>query len=138
LPQRGGKDLPGDSCVPEDVIYAASMQCLFQWCGLENIVVRTKLCANPRRARKLYDEKQPETQDFLPQPEFPLCTPTRRVSHIHPPPHAITSRVFSVGSFQRGKRCQVPFLPVPEPQNYLQWLNASQPKEEIENIRYAI
>jgi hypothetical protein len=26
----------------------------------------------------------------------------------------------------------------PEPPNYLQWLNASQPKEEIENIRSAI
>ena len=28
--------------------------------------------------------------------------------------------------------------PVPEPRNYLQWLNASPRKEEIENIRYAI
>jgi len=28
--------------------------------------------------------------------------------------------------------------PVKEPDNYLQWLNRSQPKEEIENIRYAI
>jgi hypothetical protein len=28
--------------------------------------------------------------------------------------------------------------PVLDPQNYLQSLNASQPKEEIENIRYAI
>jgi len=28
--------------------------------------------------------------------------------------------------------------PIAEPDNYLQWLNRSQPKEEIENIRYAI
>ena len=28
--------------------------------------------------------------------------------------------------------------PTPEPQGYEQWLNHSQPKEEIENIRYAI
>jgi len=28
--------------------------------------------------------------------------------------------------------------PVAEPKEYLQWLNQSQPKEEIENIRYAI
>jgi putative transposase len=28
--------------------------------------------------------------------------------------------------------------PVPEPRDYLQWVNRSQPKEEIENIRYAI
>ena len=28
--------------------------------------------------------------------------------------------------------------PMPEPTHYLQWLNQSQPKEEIENIRYAI
>jgi putative transposase len=28
--------------------------------------------------------------------------------------------------------------PVPEPQNCLQWVNASQPKEEVGNIRYAI
>jgi hypothetical protein len=48
------------------------------------------------------------------------------------------SRVAQTLVLQRGKRCQVPFLPVPEPQGYLQWLNASQPKEEIENIPYAI
>ena len=28
--------------------------------------------------------------------------------------------------------------PVKEPDNYLKWLNRSQPKEEVENIRYAI
>ncbi len=28
--------------------------------------------------------------------------------------------------------------PMPEPHNYLEWLNQSQGKEEIENIRYAI
>lgn len=28
--------------------------------------------------------------------------------------------------------------PVPEPGNYLEWLNRSQPKEEVEKIRYAI
>jgi len=28
--------------------------------------------------------------------------------------------------------------PMPEPADYVQWLNHSQPKEEIENIRYAI
>lgn len=28
--------------------------------------------------------------------------------------------------------------PVPEPPDYLQWLNPSQAKEEIETIRYAI
>lgn len=28
--------------------------------------------------------------------------------------------------------------PVEEPSDYLQWLNQSQPKEEIENIRYAL
>jgi putative transposase len=28
--------------------------------------------------------------------------------------------------------------PVAEPKDYLTWLNHSQPKEEIENIRYAI
>ena len=28
--------------------------------------------------------------------------------------------------------------PVAEPKDYVQWLNRSQPKEEIENIRYAI
>ena len=28
--------------------------------------------------------------------------------------------------------------PVPQPRDYLKWLNHSQPKEEIENIRYAI
>jgi len=28
--------------------------------------------------------------------------------------------------------------PIAEPQEYRQWLNPSQPKEEIENIRYAI
>jgi len=28
--------------------------------------------------------------------------------------------------------------PVPEPKQYLEWLNRSQPKKEIENIRYAI
>ena len=28
--------------------------------------------------------------------------------------------------------------PVPEPGHYLEWLNRPQPKEEVENIRYAI
>jgi hypothetical protein len=28
--------------------------------------------------------------------------------------------------------------PVPEPGNYLEWLNLSQPKQEIQKIRYAI
>ncbi len=44
--------------------------------------------------------------------------------------------------WQRGERCQVPISsqpwPVAEPKDYVPWLNHPQPKEEIENIRYAI
>jgi hypothetical protein len=41
------------------------------------------------------------------------------------------------GSGRQEERCQVPFS-VAEPKDYVPWLNHPQPKEEIENIRYAI
>ena len=47
--------------------------------------------------------------------EFPLCTPTRRESYIHPPPHAINSRVFSVGSFPRERKAAMPLLRITSP-----------------------
>ena len=45
------------------------------------------------------------------------------------------------GDLARGNESQKKLLspwPVPEPGRYLEWVNRSQPKEEIENIRYAL
>jgi len=39
---------------------------------------------------------------------------------------------------EEGQKKMLTPWPVAEPKDYLRWLNHSQPKEEIENIRYAI
>jgi putative transposase len=42
-----------------------------------------------------------------------------------------------LGGNEKQKKLLSPW-PVPEPDGYRQWLSRSQPKEEVENIRYAI